>query len=118
MQIFSEIVGVHFRPAEAKQAHNALQIGEQVELEAEPDNAYDPNAVKVMVDIGHGDSGPIMEHIGYVARVNNYEIADYLNDGGTEYTATVNRKEGNKFVLLIDFPWNEVSEDYPVAADD
>jgi len=106
MQIFSEIVGVHFRPAEAKVIHNALQIGERVELVADPDNAYDPNAVKVMAE---------GEHIGFVARVNNYEIADYLNDGGTEAVATINRKEGNKFVMLIDFPFGEVTEEYPGA---
>ncbi len=98
MQIFSEIVGVHFRPSEAKAIHNALQIGERVDLEPEPNNKYDPNAVMVMSE---------GEHIGYVARQNNYEIADYLNDGGDAATATVNRREGNKFVLLIDFPFGD-----------
>lgn len=109
MQIFSEIVGVHFRPAEAKAIHNDLQIGQHVDLIPEPDNNYDPNAVMVYSD---------NVHIGYVARVNNYEIADYLNSGGEHAVATVNRREGNKFVLLIDFPWNEVSENYSAAADD
>lgn len=102
MQIFSEIVGVHFRPAEAKALHNALQIGENVDLVAEPNNKYDPNAVMVMSE---------GEHIGYVARVNNYEIADYLNDGGKEAVATINRREGNKFVMLIDFPFGDETQE-------
>jgi hypothetical protein len=104
VQIFSEIVGAHFRPSEAKAVHNSLTIGDEVSLLAEPDNKYDPNAVQVLVDD---------VHVGYVARINNYEIADYLNDGGDDYTATVNRKEGNKFVLLIDFPFGDEAEDAP-----
>lgn len=91
MEIFSPIVGVHFRSSEAKHVHNALVIGDYVDLAAEPDNHYDPMAVQVLY------AGEI---IGYVARANNYQISEHLTNGG-EATARIVDHEGNKKILLI-----------------
>lgn len=65
------LMGVNFRPAEAKERVKALEIGERLLLEREPSNEYDPNAVKVKTQDGF--------FIGYVARTNNYEVADHLS---------------------------------------
>ena len=91
MEIFSPIVGVNFRPHEAKVAHAALSIGDEVFLEPEPENPYDPMAVKVIASD---------EHIGYIARTNNYEVSDWLNDDG-EVEARVVAFEGNKKIILV-----------------
>jgi hypothetical protein len=41
------LVGAHFRPP-AKAIIAALPVGTELTLEREPDNPYDPNAVKVL----------------------------------------------------------------------
>lgn len=95
MEIFSPIVGTHFRPSEARQIANALTQGDEVELQPEPNNPYDPMAVAVYSE---------GEHIGYIARTNNYEVSEWLNDGG-EVEAKVIGRDGNKHLLLIS--WDE-----------
>ena len=95
MEIFSPIVGTHFRPSEAKSLANSLSPGEYVELEPEPENPYDPMAVRVMYE---------SEHIGYIARQNNYQVSEWLQDGG-DVIAKVIGREGGKHVLLI--AWEE-----------
>ena len=49
--------GLWFRSDEEKAAAFALEPGDPVTLEREPDNEFDPNAIKVLT----GDS-----HIGYI----------------------------------------------------
>ncbi len=93
MEMFSPIVGTHFRPSEAKQICNALVTGDFVELQAEPENPYDPMAVAVYSD---------GEHLGYIARANNYQVSEWLQDGG-EVTAKVVSREGGKPVLLVEW---------------
>lgn len=39
----------------------------KIDLVAEPDNPYDPNAIMVFF----GDDGKVFEHIGYVAKPQN-----------------------------------------------
>jgi hypothetical protein len=75
MEVFSPLVGVTFRPAEAKDIVRGLtqEDGDKLSLEAEPDNAYDPRAVKVI----HTPTG---EHLGYIARENNFEIFNALQN--------------------------------------
>lgn len=65
------LMGVNFRPAEAKERVKQLEIGERLLLEREPSNEYDPNAVRVKTQDG--------EFIGFVARTHNYEVADHLS---------------------------------------
>lgn len=75
IEINAPLMGVQFRPAEAKAVVDSLTIGQRLELEAEPTNQYDANAVKVI----EPESG---EFIGYVAKVSNYETAQHLVAGG------------------------------------
>jgi hypothetical protein len=95
MEIFAPVVGTHFRPSEAKVIANALSNGDEVTLLPEPENPYDPMAVAVYADD---------VHIGYLARANNYQVSDWLQDGGT-VTANVCDREGNKPILII--RWDE-----------
>lgn len=95
MEIFSPIVGTHFRPADAKLIANELSQGDYVDLQAEPENPYDPMAVAVYSDD---------VHIGYIARQNNYEVSEWLQDGG-EVVAKIVSRDAGKHVLLI--TWDE-----------
>lgn len=91
MEIFSNIVGTHFRPSEAKAIANELTIGDSVTLYAEPENPYDPMAVAVYASD---------EHIGFIARNNNYQVSEHLQAGG-EVEAKIVSREGKYHVLQI-----------------
>lgn len=76
MLIQTILAGANFRPAEAKECLKSLSIGDQVFLEADPDNEYDSNAVKIIALDEEGN-----EHfIGFVAKTDNSAIAEYLAD--------------------------------------
>ena len=74
--------GVSFRPIEAKAIVIALQDGEELNLEREPENAHDVNAIRVV----HPPSG---EFLGFVAREVAADIAP-LMDNGMRFTCKVN----------------------------
>lgn len=57
MKLSIRLVGMHFRPP-AKQVLMALPMGTEVSLIPEPDNQYDSNAVRVVVDMDAIASGP------------------------------------------------------------
>ena len=92
MEIFANVVGTHFRGRDAKYAVNALLVGDEIRLEAEPHNEYDPHAVACWF----GDT-----HIGYLSRHNNTEISRALIDTGIHMTGTVATRDGNQPVLLV-----------------
>jgi hypothetical protein len=75
MEVFVNLVGVTFRGSEAKEIvkHLTREDSGSLSLEAEPDNEYDGNAVKVIHD-------PTNTHIGYIARENNYEVFKALEN--------------------------------------
>lgn len=78
------IVGMHFRGAWAVEYASALQGGELFELEPEPENPHDPNALKVLTDSG--------EHWGYIERGQAAWITPHIEDGAdylVEITRTV-----------------------------
>lgn len=80
-EIFSALVGVNFRPKEAKEIVKALEIGDTLSLESDPGNPYDANAVKVI----HPETETF---IGFLSRESNMETAAHLNNGCSA-TATV-----------------------------
>jgi HIRAN domain len=49
MEMRFELVGMRFRGALAVEAVNDLKIGDTVQLQREPDNKFDPNAIKVLM---------------------------------------------------------------------
>lgn len=73
MEVFATLVGVPFRGAYAKELVKKLTLddGELLELEAEPTNEYDSEAVKVIYK-------PDDSHIGYLARENNHDVFQAL----------------------------------------
>lgn len=73
--------GVNFRPLSAKEIVNRLVEGDGLELEREPFNQYDPNAIKVL-------DPESKEHLGYVSKEHAVEIAP-LMDNGQAFDATV-----------------------------
>ena len=82
---FDEVlcVGMHFRPAQAREIASALEPGNTLQLEREPENPHDPNAIKVIYDL---DGEPV--HIGYIERDKAIYIADEFDAVGSA-TATV-----------------------------
>jgi hypothetical protein len=109
MEIFANLVGVTFRPAEAKTIVKALTPadGSQLRLETEPDNQYDGNAVKVI-------HTPTDTHLGYLARENNYDVFQALEHGEELVVEIVGFENTLKPTLLI----TDAVEDTPLTAED
>lgn len=80
------VVGMHFRGAEAKSAVENMLPPVELELEREPGNPYDENAIKVNYNGAH---------IGYLERGQAAFIAPYL-DEGVEFICQVTRLEQRK----------------------
>lgn len=78
MLVFTtKLVGINFRPEEVKELVKALEPGDVLALEREPDNPYDPNAIRVL----DADEN----FLGFVAAKNALhvasEIAPYMDNG-------------------------------------
>lgn len=68
---------------DVQKCKNILHINDKLLLELEPDNAYDPNAIKVVYD--KNDEKYLL---GYVPRFYSKELATLLN-ANTEYSAMI-----------------------------
>lgn len=66
------IAGNSFRDVAGQLAMQALERGDNLTLQPEPDNQYDPNAIKVLTEAG--------VCIGYVPKYKNVEVGDLIND--------------------------------------
>jgi hypothetical protein len=71
--IRAALVGVGFRPKGTKEIVANLTLGEALDLEREPENAFDPNAIKVFECNGH--------HIGYIQRDVAEVLAQAMDSG-------------------------------------
>lgn len=93
MQTFPNVrlVGSYFRGAEAVEYVAALREGDTLQLELEPENQYDQNAIKV---IGDG------MHVGYIERQQAAWIAPAA-DGAAELSAVVTEARGRDAVLTV-----------------
>lgn len=65
----TRLVGAQFRPIEAQALVHALEEGSPVYLERDPENEFDPNAIKICADMD------CSEHIGFVAAKHKDDIA-------------------------------------------
>lgn len=83
--ISCRVAGVTFEGRQEKIAR--LQGHEPCRIEPEPDNPYDPNALKVMIASAEGP-----QHVGYVPRQLAAEIAPHLE--GEALMITFNRVTG------------------------
>lgn len=64
------LAGANFRPAKAKLAVHALVVGSPLTFEREPENRYDPLAIRVLSD---------GNFIGFVPKEVNPEISQLLD---------------------------------------
>lgn len=113
MEIFAPLVGVTFRPPEAKEIVKALtrDSGTILSLEAEPTNPYDSRAVKVIHD-------PTGIHIGYIAKENNFEVFEALQNGEELCMEIVGFENTLKPTLLISSVPTEALEPAPDGSTD
>lgn len=81
------VVGMHFRGSEAKSIAAALEHGESVRLEREPDNEYDAFAIKVFYE----DTW-----IGYIERGQAAWIAGLLDEGAAPSAVVTGHVEANR----------------------
>lgn len=115
MQILAALVGMNFRPREAREIVKTLSIGDELELEPEPSNPWDSNAVKVI----EPNSG---EFIGYLSRESNAETAEHLTADG-EYECKVvawlaTNKPHLEITLFEDDREAGLTEDLPTSVID
>ncbi len=108
----TRLVGVNFRPIEAQAAVSELEPGDIVHIIRDPENKFDPNAIKVY-DTEVPES---RQHLGFVAAKSKdevalaSEIAEFM-DLDTWYKAKVIANAGTKSPLLS----IEIHEDDEVA---
>lgn len=86
----SPVAGFQYHQGEAVWAN--LQVGESVSLVREPDNAFDPRAVRIDWQ-GH--------KLGYVPRIDNAAVS-HLLDHGQGVTAEI------VFMRESDNPWDRI----------
>lgn len=112
MEIFANLMGVTFRGQEAKEIVKSLtpDDGNLLFLEPEPTNEYDSCAVKVI----HAPTG---NHIGYLARENNYEVFMALKRGEKLNVEIVGFENTIKPTLLITEA-EEADDDEPLTSED
>lgn len=67
-----KIKGLQYREEDEQEAAYGLEEGDSLELEEEPDNEYDPFAIKVMTEEGY--------HIGYVEASKAKRICTNMSD--------------------------------------
>lgn len=87
------VVGARFRGADAVALCRTIALGTELRLKREPDNPYDPNAIKVMF---HD------QHIGYVERGQAAWIADDLDQGKTAVAIVTDRQENKTVVPIVE----------------
>lgn len=88
------MVGAAFRPAEAKDIVRALNIGDRVQLIADPDNEYDTTAVAVYSDD---------VHIGFIPKESNSALFAVLMDGAEISAEIIAFENTLKPILEIHF---------------
>lgn len=81
------IAGVQFRSARDKEALLNVNEGDELFLEPEPENKFDPNAIKI-VDEGNSF------HFGYVPKKFSSEVASAL-EAGFDLVCTITKHNKN-----------------------
>lgn len=97
MQYITALRGVQFVSAEAKAAVRGLIPHQELNLEADPNNVYDSNAIRVLTNDNL--------FIGFVARETAAALADDLPDDLTvaEIDCKVHATDGLNVSLIIEF---------------
>lgn len=93
MKITTSLVGASFRPSEARDALRRTTIGDRLSLEPDPENEYDSEAVRVMVE-GH--------HAGFIAKKDNSPISKRLLSGDEVFAEIIAFENPIRPVLEIE----------------
>lgn len=100
------LAGANFRPSEARERCKALRIGEELELEPDPENPYDSNAIKVLAD----------EHfIGFIPKTDNVPVLAAINRGEDLRVTVIAFESAIKPVLEIELDEGEEDLDFEPA---
>lgn len=92
MEIICQLAGANFRTAEAKEIIYALEVGDTLTLERDPENAYDSNAIKVLKDD---------VFIGFVPKDDNSLLAKAMDAGEKFACEVIDASLGLKPMLLV-----------------
>jgi len=94
---------MHFRGPHAKAWAEACQPGDEIFYEREPENQYDPSAIKILYNF---------QHMGYVERGQAAFIAPHIDDG-VEFSCIVSGTQQEKLniVPLVTFRPVEKTEE-------
>lgn len=100
MEFETLIRGINFRPVETQVFFRSLPEGTPLELEREPGNRFDPNAIMVKAN-----EGEATHFVGYIAKEMAVEIAPHL-DEGIVFSATLGQQMDTKtwLVNLVEVP--------------
>ena len=99
-----QVVGMHIRGEHAKAWAQAVQPDTEVFVAREPDNEYDPSAIKVMW------GSPVLQHMGYIERGQAAFIAPWIDEGHAftvTVTHSVSGQRGNVHPVVTFFPIDE-----------
>ena len=119
----SPIVGAYYRPPAATILHY-IPLGTILHLDPEPDNPYDPNAIKVIlaelpsvfIDANEDLDNELLSsgwglerlaelselHLGYIPRTHNTQLLDLLSSG-PDWVATYTTLPDGKPAVRVDF---------------
>lgn len=91
------LMGVSFRPIEAKAIVKDLEDGTSLILQREPTNKYDVNAIQVLSN----DENPIEPNcfLGYVAKETACDLAPWM-DQGWHFTCVMNGRYSESKIIL------------------
>lgn len=102
------MVGATFRPTEAKGVLRRLEIGDRLELRADPNNEYDSTAVACYY--AH-------HHLGFIPRESNSALFAVLMDGAEISAEIIAFENTLKPVLEIHFD-SMPADDMPELGDE
>lgn len=96
------IAGVQFRPKEEiARAIDQMDIGDELLLVPEPDNKYDPNAIKILSHVFDPASDEYdLVFIGYVPKKYSKLIAVLIIAGDIECTVTQVNPEAKSHMMI------------------
>ena len=101
----TKLTGTYFQGPTAVQLVKVLETGEYLELEREPNNEFDSNCIKVILD------GLCL---GYVAKGDNSNLAEEM-DKGKNFVAIY---EGNKNLKIVEDDTTEIDIDFDLDLED
>lgn len=110
-----KVAGLYYRPYYNQHRAARLKINEPLKLEAEPDNEFDPNAIKVMtsdnVELGYMPKDLAAKWVTYLDKLNECHLISNFPDGD------INRLEvAAVFDCITPTTYDFVVDDYYVSS--